>query len=221
MSPQPPLLGPAETAAVLAGTAFVHLSGKLTAGYATGDFATGLRFVGLVGELAESVHHHPDIELGCATVSFTLSSHDAGGVTSRDTVLARQIHELAGPLGARPRQDPPTGYEIAIDCTDSEAIRAFWRTGMGYIDHTTIDGEPGLADPRGRSPNLWFQDMAPLRMDRNRIHLDVYLPHAAAVARVAALLEAGGRLVTDEFAPDWWVMADAEGNELCVCTSKN
>ena len=44
---------------------------------------------------------------------------------------------------------------------------------------------------------------------------------AAGVRRRLEDLEvvaAGGRLVTDEFAPSWWVLADADGNEACVCT---
>jgi 4a-hydroxytetrahydrobiopterin dehydratase len=36
--------------------------------------------------------------------------------------------------------------------------------------------------------------------------------------RIAAGLAAGGRLVTDAFAPAWWVLADPEGNEICLCT---
>jgi len=36
---------------------------------------------------------------------------------------------------------------------------------------------------------------------------------------VRAIVEAGGTLLTDEHAPEWWVLADVEGNELCVCTS--
>ena len=35
---------------------------------------------------------------------------------------------------------------------------------------------------------------------------------------VEAAVAAGGRLVTDDFAPSWWVLADADGNEACVCT---
>ena len=42
------------------------------------------------------------------------------------------------------------------------------------------------------------------------------MPYDQAQARVAAALAAGGHLVTDEFAPDWWVLGDAEGNEACV-----
>jgi len=44
------------------------------------------------------------------------------------------------------------------------------------------------------------------------------VPHAQAEARIAAAIAAGGHLVTDEFAPSWTVLADAEGNEACVCT---
>ena len=40
------------------------------------------------------------------------------------------------------------------------------------------------------------------------------LPRAGGGAVVAA----GGRLVTDEYAPSWWVLADADGNLACVCT---
>jgi hypothetical protein len=39
-----------------------------------------------------------------------------------------------------------------------------------------------------------------------------------AEARVAAAIAAGGHLVTDQYAPAWWVLADAEGNDACVAT---
>jgi 4a-hydroxytetrahydrobiopterin dehydratase len=43
-------------------------------------------------------------------------------------------------------------------------------------------------------------------------------PHDQAEARVAAALAAGGRLVSDRFAPRWWTLADPEGNEVDVAT---
>jgi 4a-hydroxytetrahydrobiopterin dehydratase len=45
------------------------------------------------------------------------------------------------------------------------------------------------------------------------------VPYDQAEARIAAALAAGGRLVTDEHAPEWWVLSDAEGNEVDVCTT--
>ena len=46
----------------------------------------------------------------------------------------------------------------------------------------------------------------------------MYVPHDEVQARLDAALAAGGTLVTDRFAPSWWVVADAEGNEACLCT---
>jgi len=56
------------------------------------------------------------------------------------------------------------------------------------------------------------------RTRRNRIHLDLTVPHDDAVARVEAALAAGGRLVSDDHARAFWILADFEGNEVCVCT---
>ena len=53
---------------------------------------------------------------------------------------------------------------------------------------------------------------------RNRVHFDITVAHDEAEARVRAALDAGGRLVDDPFARSFWVLADAEGNEVCVCT---
>jgi hypothetical protein len=56
------------------------------------------------------------------------------------------------------------------------------------------------------------------RTGRNRIHIDVGVPHDQAEARVAAALAAGGSLVEDRFAPAWWTLADPEGNEVDLAT---
>lgn len=63
--------------------------------YATGDFAKGLRLVNTVGLLADEANHHPDVLLTYPEVNLTLSSHDVGGVTSRDLDLARRIGKVA------------------------------------------------------------------------------------------------------------------------------
>jgi len=50
------------------------------------------------------------------------------------------------------------------------------------------------------------------------IHVAVWIPHEQAEDRVAAALAAGGRMVRDEFAPAWWTLADAAGNEVDIAT---
>lgn len=211
-------LTPSQTAAELDGTAFVHLDGALYGSYRTKDFDSAAVLVAQVAEVADAQSHHPDIRLGYGRVGFELSSHDAGGVTERDIALARAIQQLADALGAKSEAVQPHRYELAIDCVDADAIRDFWRVGLGYEEQES-NGSTDLVDPRGRGPKVWFQHMDPPRTDRNRIHIDVYVPTDDAEQRVQDIVAAGGFLLTDEFAPDWWVLADVEGNELCVCTS--
>jgi 4a-hydroxytetrahydrobiopterin dehydratase len=140
-------------------------------------------------------------------------------VTERDLALAHEIQRIADDAGLAAEPVHTLRYDLAIDTVDPVAIRDFWRVGMGYIERQ-VDGEIELVDPRGRGPKLWFQQMDPPRTDRNRIHIDVYVPPAETEARVEAILEAGGTLMTDDFAPDWWVLADVDGNELCICAAE-
>lgn len=83
-----------------AGLSGWHQAGDtIRAEFATGDFNTGLRLVALIGESADEANHHPDVTLTYPTVAVTLSSHDVGGVTSRDIDLARVITGHAVSLG--------------------------------------------------------------------------------------------------------------------------
>jgi 4a-hydroxytetrahydrobiopterin dehydratase len=111
--------------------------------------------------------------------------------------------------------------EIAIDALDIPAIRPFWQAVLGYGDEPGADGSDpgaGLADPVGQGPTFWFQQMDEPRPQRNRIHFDVVVPDDEAGHRIQAALDAGGRLINDSEAPAFWVLADPEGNEACVCT---
>jgi 4a-hydroxytetrahydrobiopterin dehydratase len=59
------------------------------------DFLTGIRIVEEVAQAAEQTHHHPDIDIRWRRVRFALSTHDAGGVTSKDLDLAARIDQIA------------------------------------------------------------------------------------------------------------------------------
>ena len=59
------------------------------------SFAAGIRLVDAVAEVAEAMDHHPDIDIRWTTISFTCSTHSAGGVTELDVALARRIDDLA------------------------------------------------------------------------------------------------------------------------------
>lgn len=64
------------------------------------DFPTALRAVMAVGEDAERMDHHPDMDIRWRTVLFTLSTHSAGGLTQLDIELAHGIDRIATSLGA-------------------------------------------------------------------------------------------------------------------------
>jgi 4a-hydroxytetrahydrobiopterin dehydratase len=123
--------------------------------------------------------------------------------------VARELGVLADPSAVQTIQ-------VTIDALVGPEVMPFWRAVLGYRDRG--DSPEDLIDPHGRGPSFWFQQMDAPRPQRNRIHIDVWVPHDHAEARIAAAIAAGGHLVTDQYAPAWWVLADAEGNEACVAT---
>jgi len=193
---------------------------RLHATLRTGSFADGLVLVQRIAALAEQADHHPDVDLRYAVVHVVLVSHDAGGLTERDVALAAQISAVADELGVSATPTAPQVLEIAVDALDIPAVRPFWKAVLGYDDDLPQAGdpEPALIDREGIGPAVWFQQMDAPRPQRNRIHLDVTVPQDVAEQRVAAAIAAGGHLVSDRRAPSFWVLADAEGNEACVCT---
>lgn len=196
------------------------LLGRLHATFATGTFAAGLGLVERIAAAAEEAGHHPDVDLRYPAVHVALVSHDANGLTERDVALAYRISVIADDLGVAGVPGGPQELEVAVDALDIAAVRPFWKAVLGYEDEPppAPDASPALRDPAGRGPALWFQQMDVPRPQRNRIHLDVTVPHDVAEARVRAAIDAGGHLVSDAAAPAFWVLADAEGNEACICT---
>jgi 4a-hydroxytetrahydrobiopterin dehydratase len=58
------------------------------------DFRTALEFTNRVGELAESVGHHPDIHLGWGKVRLTVWTHKIKGLAEADFVFAAKVDRL-------------------------------------------------------------------------------------------------------------------------------
>ena len=58
------------------------------------SFPAGIDLVSRVAEAAEAADHHPDIDIRWRTLTFTLATHSAGGVTAKDVDLAATIDEL-------------------------------------------------------------------------------------------------------------------------------
>jgi 4a-hydroxytetrahydrobiopterin dehydratase len=180
--------------------------------FRTGSFAAGVALVHAIGRLAESADLEPDVDLRSDGVTVRLSTHGAGRLTDGHVDLARQISAAARELDVNVDLTGLQNVQIAIDALVIPDVLPFWRAVLGYRQ---MDDED-LVDPRFQGPPVWFQQMEAPRPQRNRIHIDVYVPHDQAEARVAAAIAAGGHVVNDENAPEWWTLADAEGNEVDV-----
>ncbi len=182
-------------------------------------FSSAAVFAQVVAAEADLADHHPDIGVRYpGIVHVSLTTHALGGLSDLDLALARTISERAAAAGLTSSPTVAQRVEVAIDAMDIEAIRPFWMAVLGFRSATDDAHELDLRDPRRLGPNVWFQQMDAERPQRNRIHLDVSVPHDEAEARVKAALDAGGVLVSDERAKAFWVLADVEGNEVCVCT---
>lgn len=162
---------------------------------------------------------HLTADLHDDRVVLQVQTRAVGAVTGRDIGIAERISAAVDtrPGGAAAAVQ---AVEIAIDALDIAAIRPFWRAVTGYADEPGAPDLPdnALLDPLRRGPAIWFQQMDVPRPQRNRIHLDVDVAPEVAPGRIEAALAAGGTLVDDSHAPAWWVLADPEGNEACVCT---
>lgn len=135
--------------------------------------------------------------------------------------LAVRVQQAARGLGLSADVDRPRFVQVGIDAVDIPAVRAFWRVALGYEDDPR-DFLTDILDPRQLNPVLFFQEMEAddeaRRAQRNRIHLDVFVPDDQARSRIDAMLAAGGRMVRDRF-PEWCTIADPEGNEVDIAVS--
>jgi 4a-hydroxytetrahydrobiopterin dehydratase len=180
--------------------------------FRTRSFGTGVALIHAIAQLADAANHHPDVDLRYRGVTVRVRSHDEGGLTERDLTLAGQIAEAARELEIPVDLTGLQAVQVAIDALVIPDVLPFWRAVLGYEQ---VD-EADLSDPHREGPPFWFQQMDAPRPQRNRIHIDLYVPHDQAEARVTAAIAAGGHLVNDDNAPEWWTLADAEGNEVDV-----
>jgi 4a-hydroxytetrahydrobiopterin dehydratase len=193
---------------------------RLEAAFRTPDLVAATELAARVAAAAAPLGAVPDVGLRPHRVHVRTTTPGRFGVTETDLALAEAVSRAADELGLAGDPASLTTQEVAIDALDAAAVLPFWQALLGYVRPEGLD--PAfhvLADPHGTGPGYWFQDMDAPRPQRNRIHVDVTVPHDQADARIAAALAAGGRVVRDAEAPAFLVLADPEGNEACVCAA--
>jgi len=190
--------------------------------FQTGSFAAAARLVQSISELPGVDDIRPDIDVrqDGVTVRMVAFIEGYGGMLRAHVDLARQISAAARKLGFS--ADPSAVQSVLVipGAPSRAAVMPFWQAVLGYEPRRDSPAED-LVDPRGRAVPFWFEQMAEPRRDGGgAIHVAVWVPYEQAEARIAAALAAGGRMVRDEFAPSWWTLADAAGNEADIATTK-
>jgi 4a-hydroxytetrahydrobiopterin dehydratase len=184
-------------------------AGFAAARFLTGSFANGLTLVAAIGEVAVASGRGVDMDVRPESVTVRLCTAEVQGLTSRDADLAREISAAAAHLQVPADPTEVQHVQVAIDAMDIASVRPFWQAVLGYAEV----GDEDLFDAHREGPTFWFQQMESPRGERNRFHIDIYVPHDQVRARIDAALAVGGRIVSDAHAPGWWTLADPEGNE--------
>jgi 4a-hydroxytetrahydrobiopterin dehydratase len=193
-----------------------------TAYFRARSLAQCARLVQAISELPGIEDHPPDIDLRAdgVTVRLLTTADDYWGMSLRDVEVARAISAAARTLGLS--ADPLAVQSLLVipGATDTAAVMPFWRAALGYEPRPDSPAED-LVDPHRRSAPFWFERMQAPRPDGGgAIHIVIWVPYEQAEARIAAALAAGGRMVRDQFAPAWWTLADAAGNEADIATTR-
>ena len=179
--------------------------------FRTRDFASGLEFVNRIGAAAEAADHHPDITLSYSYVHIVLTSHDVGGKLSATSAWPARS---ARSSRARPRRRP--WFRAALGArprhVGTDEVKPFWQAVLAMTDSAPEE----LTDSEGDNPTIWFQEAAP--DTDQRWHIDLRVPPEVALERIDAALAAGGTIVSTDEAPRFTVLADSQGNKICICT---
>jgi 4a-hydroxytetrahydrobiopterin dehydratase len=193
------------------------LAQALHARYRITDFSAGAAFAVAVAEAAGAARHYPDLKVTDGAVDVSLCTREDGlWVTEQDIGMARKISEIAREKGLAAEPAAVAQLEIALDTADENGVGPFWSALLtGSPDNKIYDS---VFDPAGRVPGLWFQATSDHEAPRQRWHFDLWLAPEAAEERIAAAVAAGGSVVDDSEAPSFTVLADPDGNRVCVCT---
>jgi 4a-hydroxytetrahydrobiopterin dehydratase len=193
------------------------LAQALHARYRIADFTAGAAFAAAVAEAAEAAGHHPDLKIISGVVDVSLCTHEDGlWITQRDIDLAEKISQIARQQGLTPEPAVVAQLEIALDTANEDRIAPFWSVLLtGSPDNKIHDS---VFDPAGRVPNVWFQSTDERPTPRQRWHFDLWMAPEAAADRITAAVAAGGSVVDDSEAPSFTVLADPDGNRVCICT---
>jgi predicted enzyme related to lactoylglutathione lyase len=114
-----------------------------------------------------------------------------------------------------------TTLGLVLDCADPGKLAEFWAPALGYTNVGAAGNYVLLMPADQGRPKLLLQAVHEAKSTKNRVHFDI---ETADIEEEASRLEGLGaqRLemkAREEHGTRWFVMADPEGNEFCVCNA--
>jgi len=163
---------------------------------------------------AERLGVLPDVDVRPEAVIVRIPSRTSHGISPAAAEFAASVSAAAAELGLTP--DPSRAQAIGIYVAQHSAadVRPFFLAALGYEEL----GETDAVDPLRCGPQLAFNPITGDAAARGRTHFDVFVAADQAQARVQAALAAGGRLVDDSHAPDWWSLASPDNHGVDIAS---
>ena len=172
-------------------------------------------------------------------IHFDLTS-DSAGQMQETVARALELGARHIDIGQRPEEGhavlaDPEGNELcvlppgnrflegcgllgAVNCDGSQQVGYFWSRALGWPLVWDQDEETAIQSPRGGPKMAWGGPPLMPKPPKNRLHLDLVPASGSEQHAEVARLEALGarRIDIGQGDVDWVVMADPDGNELCV-----
>jgi 4a-hydroxytetrahydrobiopterin dehydratase len=167
----------------------------------------------LATALADIVGEEPNALMTVAADHLTVRlTRDIWHLEPRHVEAARAISAIAASRGAQSDRSAVREVQVAIASLPDAVDIGFWRAVLGYAAAADDNG----VDPLGHGSTVWMQELDPMKPLRHAMHLDVSVAADRVEQIAAAAVAAGGRVVDDSHAPEWWTLADQSGNRVCI-----
>lgn len=109
--------------------------------------------------------------------------------------------------------------QVVVDAADPVTLGRWWADALGWIVLNDAPDEFEIRPTADRLPGMIFEPVEEAKIGKNRLHLD--LRPDDQQAEVARLLSLGARHAdVGQGQQSWVVLADPEGNEFCVLSSR-
>jgi 4a-hydroxytetrahydrobiopterin dehydratase len=188
---------------------WVVLHGGATAAFRVGSMADAARLAQAIAEVPEVADVGAVLTIAGPRLTVRIT-RDMWQLEAHHADLARAISAVARSAHATPEPETAQEVQLAIAAKPDQVDLGFWRAVLGYAAMAPDNG----VDPLAHGSTVWLQELDAAKPLRHAMHVDVSVAKEQAPRRLAAALDAGGRIVAES--PEHWTLSDRAGNRVCI-----